>query len=346
VDSKRLLDAPTGRRLCGSCALVPGFGPVRTRWRSAGEHSQDIRLLDELEVAVTSGNYLRLLETGDEGRLIRELARLPLETPVSCGPLYRAAETALLLPVAQAILDAPATQWWKSSIDAQKQTLIRLAGVDHGQCAPLSVAGKELQAGISHEVNRGLDRRTHTRSSYQAWTSAPPTSWRSTRFVPGRPPLPSLDLIWTWEADGPVLADYWQLDVSANARMYEVGDEAAWVALVDRYPRNVSESRRGAWRNEVSSRNGDLVLPNWRGVQDDFDGVHLTTMAFLELLGVPLTTRYGTTMIDFWTPDSTVWLNDVVTVQGQPKQWDEMRDWKSDYRDLILSDDGTLDVQG
>jgi hypothetical protein len=335
-----------GRQLCGSCALVPGFGPVTTRGRSAGKHSQGMRLLDELEVAVTSGNYLRLLEAGDEGRLIRELARLPLETPFSCGTLYRAAETALLMPVAQAILDAPATQWWKSPIDAQNQTLTRLAGVDHGQCAPLLAASKELQAGIFHEVNQGSDHRTHTGSSYQARTSAPPTSWRSTRFVTGRPSLPSLDLIWTWEADGPVLADYWQLDLSADARVYEVADEAAWVALVDRYPRNVSESRREAWRNEVSSHSEDLVLPNWRGMQDDFDGVHLTTMAFLEILGVPLTTRYGTTMIDFWTPDSTVWLNDVVTVQGPSEQWDELRDWKRDYRDLILSDDGTLDVEG
>jgi hypothetical protein len=107
---ERLLRGVTGRCLCESVAVVPGFGLVVMPWHwnrfSGFPEPTSEQTLDELEAVVAFGNYRRFLADADQGRLVREVHRAGQHAtwPAISDDAERSIE--ILRPVAEAVLDA------------------------------------------------------------------------------------------------------------------------------------------------------------------------------------------------------------------------------------------------
>ncbi|HEV7869755.1 MAG TPA: hypothetical protein VGO95_00700 [Modestobacter sp.] len=94
----------------------------------------------------------------------------------------------------------------------------------------------------------------------------------------------------------------WPLRPAPDARVLEVAGPADWVRLVERYPLEVTASRRHDWYR-TTGRDGAWVIPDWFAVAADHDGVHLTVAGYLS------------------TASITWWLADVLASGGQPIDW-------------------------
>ena len=145
------------------------------------------------------------------------------------------------------------------------------------------------------------------------------------------PPPPIHDgLILTWELmPGPITRS--RLPVHPDIRLWTVDHPSDWVRLVESYPKIATTSHLG-WelpgpnqhREEIRSlcavdgqhaaRVAPLrqVLPDWREVANDYDGVHLSWAGFLTTEGfVSDLTDGGVTMLRYWGSERTLWLRDV-----------------------------------
>lgn len=94
-------------------------------------------------------------------------------------------------------------------------------------------------------------------------------------------------------------------------RIYEVSSADAWCALVNQFPTSHPPQK-------LTSSGQDLAHwfaghrfwePDWPRVAEQYDGVHLTQLAYLESAYAPLPVRDGVTTITGWGPDLTVWLH-------------------------------------
>lgn len=118
----------------------------------------------------------------------------------------------------------------------------------------------------------------------------------------------------------------WPLRPAPDARALEVAGPADWVLLVERYPLEVTASRRHDWYR-TTGRDGAWVIPDWFAVAADHDGVHLTVAGYLSTAGralpvdVPGLGRPAQTVLAGWDPDITWWLADVLASGGQPIDW-------------------------
>jgi hypothetical protein len=362
---ERLLRGATGWSLCESVAVVPGFGPVVMPWHwnrfSGFPEPTTKQTLDELEAVVALGNYRRFLATADEGRLVREVHRAGQHATwpaVGDDDVNAERSIAVLRPVAETVLDAAQTQWWTSPCRRDDQHLVDVRVVpDANYEPPGKGVREELSEGMATEAEREERLRAddsvgfpppehHGHMDWCPWSS-PPTGWATTRSVPGHPPLPAMGLIWDWDSDGASHTQHWNVTFAADARIYEINGRADWCRLVERYPRDVTYTRRSAWWKPTHWE-GRWLLPDWEAVAGDYDGVHLSVTGFLEAAQNMLTVAGGNTSLVVWEPDETYWLNDVVALDGGPVDWDEQTDWVDDWSKVVFGDDGsvTLDSPG
>jgi hypothetical protein len=65
------------------------------------------------------------------------------------------------------------------------------------------------------------------------------------------------------------------------------------------------------------------VIPDWEKVAEQWDAVHLTTMAYLTSTNRALHVDDGTsTVISGWNPDTTIWLTDAAREwEGSRQHW-------------------------
>jgi|GEM_PF-872522 len=143
-----------------------------------------------------------------------------------------------------------------------------------------------------------------------------------------------LDLLGAWEMDDRSISR-WALPVAPGARVWQVHRPADWVGLVTAYPKVATEAHSG-WelpgpnqhRAEINTlldapgqhaartTIGRHVLPDWRAVATDYDGVHLSWAGFLTTEGfVSDLHGGGVTMLRYWFSERTLWLADVF---GEP----------------------------
>ncbi len=315
------------------------------------------QLLEELTDIVDTGNYRRLLAAADDGRLVRALhmAGKNIWPEPDDTPPDGERETTVLRPVAEALLLSPGTAWWSSPCASADQHLADARDVAGDTYEPPDpdVRG-ELSRTMADEAEREERLNRHdpvgfppaARMENVDWCdwSCPPTPWRTSRSVPGRPALPALSLIWDWHGDGSHHPRYWDLHVDRAARIYEITGTDAWVSLVDRYPRDVTLTRRGPWW-EPTGWTGAWLLPDWAVMAADFDGVHLTVTGFLEASQRLLPVTGGRTTLVRWEPDETFWLNPVVRLDSSPKDWHEDDDWIDDWTRVTIGDDGSLSMR-
>jgi hypothetical protein len=107
---------------------------------------------------------------------------------------------------------------------------------------------------------------------------------------------------------------------AGRPRIYEIDGPRSWVELVNRYPLEVTSSRRQDWFR-VTGRDGRWHIPDWLAVSEDWDAVHLTVVGYLTTATRLLQTAMATgTLVTGWDPDQAWWLTDVLTAQGAAGQ--------------------------
>ncbi len=140
-----------------------------------------------------------------------------------------------------------------------------------------------------------------------------------------------LELIGAWEMDDRSTISRWALPVAAGARVWHVHRPANWSELVAAYPKVAIEAHSG-WelpgpnqhlpeinplldapgQHAARTTIGPHVLPDWRAVAADYDGVHLSWAGFLTTEGFVSDLDDGAvTMLRYWFSERTLWLADV-----------------------------------
>jgi hypothetical protein len=166
-------------------------------------------------------------------------------------------------------------------------------------------------------------------------------TWGGLWTVTGPPPEVHADLIGAWELD-PDPVSRWRLPVSAHARVYEIHRPEDWVNLVAGHPavaRGGAEGWEGWELPGPNQRPKELasllahpdqraartairrhLVPDWRGVAADYDGVHLSWAGFLTSEGCVTDVGDGdVVMLRYWFSERTHWLADVF---GEPEPLD------------------------
>ena len=111
--------------------------------------------------------------------------------------------------------------------------------------------------------------------------------------------------------------------VDQGASVFEITGPADWHALCAAWPR-VNKKRNGP------AGKGTLV-PDWRRVAEEYDGVHLTFAGLLTTPFVRETSAAGTTMLWSWDVEHTTWLRDVVRPGASLQPLDSERPGRIDH---------------
>jgi hypothetical protein len=86
-----------------------------------------------------------------------------------------------------------------------------------------------------------------------------------------------------------------------------------WGWLAATHPRDVTASRWHDWSG-WTGREGRWILPDWRSVAAQWDGVHVSVAGYLSTAGMAVESGGGSaTLLAGWDADQTLWLRDVFT---------------------------------
>ncbi|WP_182354984.1 hypothetical protein [Flaviflexus huanghaiensis] len=110
--------------------------------------------------------------------------------------------------------------------------------------------------------------------------------------------------------------------------VFVIDSEEDWADLCDTYPLDVTAEVRQDWYR-TTGRAGPWIIPNWRDVGRDWDGVKLTVAGYLTLAGTLIPTRQGASVIAGWNPGHTYWLTDVEILDRQ--RWKRRSDGMTWY---------------
>ena len=139
----------------------------------------------------------------------------------------------------------------------------------------------------------------------------------------GLPALGAVRLVLVEDGLGWQSARCWPVAPADGARVYEVCGPGQWAELVDRYPLDVSKSRRHDWWR-ATGRAARWLIPDYAAVAADWDAVHVSVAGYLPTAGIAIPAGDGAyTMLAGWDPDATWWLNDVLSLTSPPEDWRE-----------------------
>lgn len=162
------------------------------------------------------------------------------------------------------------------------------------------------------ERRASADRRTDPTAGYSGeWWSIP------TDLLGTRPrQLDALEFVedaFTWDVATAV-------PVHGTGRILEIDTADAWANLCRRFPMEVTASRRHDWYR-VTGRDGRWLIPDWERVAEEWDAVHLTTLAYLTAATrlIIIDDEYAT-VIGGWAPDATIWLGDTAGERDEPRE--------------------------
>jgi hypothetical protein len=168
------------------------------------------------------------------------------------------------------LLDSPAAESWFSDVHRKQQVWV----------PPAHVLQPPAESLLRADLSRFGGETPKPRSALWTTTSLGRTSgWVAYLRIgeDGRPPP----------------YRQWRLEVLNSARVYEVHSAEAWRALCLEYP---GETHNG------------LLLPDWRAVAQDWEGVHLSVGGLLTAERVTTSGFGPRTQLNGWDSESTVWL--------------------------------------
>jgi hypothetical protein len=232
-----------------------------------------------------------------------------------------------LRPVAEAIIaatGAPDVRWWTAPVDRNRQHYAQFLGEHPLPEPPLTGAAESVgawQADAFDEERSAYDRPGDSTTSHGGrWWSSPALSGLpvTTGALPG---LGAVGLAVVEDGLGWRSARCWPVAPQDRARVYEIFGPDQWAQLVDRYPLDVTKSRRHPWRRATGWA-GRWLIPDYAAVAADWDAVHVSVAGYLTTAGVAIPVGDGArTMLAGWDPDATWWLTDVLSPTGPPEDW-------------------------
>jgi len=299
------------------------------------------------------------LHSGPRDRLICELRALPLDglrqtsDPLEFLPaLAVAVDSAMpwqppftvdaitadpsvqraLLPLAAAVLAAPGTAWWRTDVDTSAQWVT--SPTRNGRLVPASSTGPVASVLASwsenherEEADRSERGVTAARNVGGAWWSTPHNYGRShgewarplssTRRLST---LGALELALVEDSFGDEEARLQRLTATRPLRVFEVHAPGDWASLVTRYPRSARWARVGSW-GASTGRHEQWLIPDYRKVAADYDGIHVSVQGYLATAGEVTPVPSAATVLAGWSPDETFWLTDDVILSRDVELW-------------------------
>lgn len=306
-----LLAGPYGRELCSAIAKDAAPGDVRVRATDAeflaalhAVRPEQVAALDEhwfLAELVSVVNAAVYWQEPDDDR--EHLARPEV--------------VAALRPIADAVAAHPATAWWGESLDRSAQAHVRY-WLRQWE-APLDPVDARPALRDWREQHVEIERRGHENTGGQWWSD--PAFSGAAWTTPSRPGLGPLRLYCTEDSMGWDRARAHSVRVDERARVFEVAGPHDWARLVDAYPLEATNGKRGEWWR-TTGRNGRWWIPDWPAVAEDYDAVHVTVTGYLATAGWAIPTAHGATVLAGWGPGHTCWLRpDRLEPTGVVEQW-------------------------
>lgn len=137
----------------------------------------------------------------------------------------------------------------------------------------------------------------------------------------GVPTLGAVGLALVEDGLGWRLARCWPVAPQIGARVYEIRGPGQWAALVERYPLDVSRSRRHDWWRATGWA-GRWLIPDYAAVAADWDAIHVFVAGYLTTAGLANPAGGGArTMLAGRDPDATWWLSDVLSLTSPREDW-------------------------
>jgi hypothetical protein len=334
ADPESLLAGPRGRRLCWALAAkMGGSGQARggLAWQQVPSYllgANPADLASELAAAVDRTDWASVVADMSDLDLLEPLAESVTSATYWQGPdpedraLAHPQVADALRPVARAITAAPATRWWSGHLDPGTQQYVEsVLGLDEGP--PLSGAASRLAAWLAatgDEESSAAERPADPAAPYSGhWWSSP--TWAgladTTRALHGLGPL-QLFAMEDWPGWAEVRC--WPVTPDRPARICEITGPDDWVALVTRYPLEVTKSRRHDWWR-VAGWAGPWLMPDYAAAAADYEAVHLTVGGYLTTSGRALAVNNARCLLAGWDPDKTYWLADALAGVGPPVRW-------------------------
>ena len=278
------------------------------------------------------------------GTAVASAVRAPAEQPWFTDPptllasVARAAEqrepslpggqAQLFRPLAEAVASAPAANWWWEPADLRHQ---RWVGCAHHRT--LARGGDVARAVEAAEENAAAEEQAMARDRALAarragaegavsgtWWSGPlgGTVWTSRGNIGD---LPAVRLACAEDPLGEEEFEVWAVEIDPAARVYEVHEPGDWGRLAAAHPRDVTASRWHDW-SRWTGREGRWILPDWRSVAAQWDGVHVSVAGYLSTAGMAVDSGdAAATLLAGWDADQTLWLRDVFTGTRQLTTW-------------------------
>ncbi len=187
------------------------------------------------------------------------------------------ASGAALRPFADHLLQAAGTATWFAELDRKRQEWMSSAGLAP-DASSFHPDLRSYGAGIT-KPRRALWTSTSMGEGSSGWLHY--VHWGEDR----------------WES--PYLR--WRLEVLATARVYEVHGPQTWQALCLAYP----APSRLAYPVETPAA---VIEPDWQGVTQDWDGIHLSVGGLLTAERVRWGRPGAQAHLYGWGVESTVWL--------------------------------------
>ena len=125
-------------------------------------------------------------------------------------------------------------------------------------------------------------------------------------------------------AEDPLLAErfeIWAVEIGPAAKVCEIHGPGDWARVAAAHPRDVTESRRHDW-HRWTGYEGPWILPDWRSVVRQWDGVHVSVGGYLSTAGMRVDAGGAATLLVGWDANQTLWLNDVFTSVRQLGTWE------------------------
>jgi hypothetical protein len=327
-----LVEGPRGRRYCYELLADRLTGPAwRDAWLQRG--LRPVELATEVTELLGAG-AAELVGAGLAGEQLERRLLVGLASATANAMYWQEpdeVDQALALPEVRAALApfaaalAAVLPGWSSArvdladqrtVEYRRATTVSLSGAADKLAAwRADTVREERRAAV--EVSRDL--RANVTGD---WWSAPCLAELvvTTRELPGFGPAGLLfvedELGWKSARCSPVaVAD----ELSAPS-VYEVDCPDDWVRLVERYPLEVTWSRRHDWWR-ATGVDARWLIPDYLAVSRDYAGVHLTARGYLTAAGAPLAVGSARTVVAGWGPDQTYWLTDCLVRCGAPLRW-------------------------
>jgi len=223
-----------------------------------------------------------------------------------------------LRPLATVVAAAPEVRWWETPCEASSQRLV--AFDDPGREKP--TVHSDYPERLTHWRGQTLGGEASAPDLGVPVTAHISGPWWSIPVFTGLPVTTrelcagvAVGLTLVEDGFGWTDAEVTPIAVSSRAAVLEIEGPEDWVRLVERFPLEVTRSRRHDWwrATGVDSR---WFIPDWLAASAVVDGVHLTVAGYLATAGRALPVDGGHSVLANFNPDETYWLADVVRPSG------------------------------